>query len=200
MAYEEPTQKGAVWLSSPDGEPLVAGHFSKTYNATPEKTPSYDVCAYLDATPSALPDNFEWACFWIPEGNCYFPSITARGVLSTEEEAKRIFEAAEAERRHRAEAEQAERRASEAASRQGTEETERKAREAKSKRCTVPQLHHHTLVASGRLLRDANCRLGLVTTRHNGHGPLVVKSQNPQHGKTLPQGSAVSIVLGLRSG
>jgi hypothetical protein len=203
--YEEPNQKAAVWLSSPEGEPLGAGPFSKTYIATPAKRPSYDVCAYLDTTPSGLPDDFEWGCFWIPEGDCYFPNVTARSVLSTEEEAKKIFEEAEAERKHRAEAEQAKHRAAEeaaahqaseeAARRHAIEEAERQTREAKSKWCMVPQLHRHTLAGVRRLLRDANCRLGRVTTRHHGHGSLVVQSQSPEHGKTLTQGSAVSVAL-----
>jgi len=207
--YEEPNQKTAVWLSSPEGEPLGAGTFSKTYIATPAKRPSYDVCAYLDTTSSGLPDDFEWGCFWIPEGNCYFPNVTAGSVLYTQERAEEIFEEAQSERKHRAEAENAERLASEeVAARQVREETERrhateeaehKAREANARPCEVPQLRHHTLAGARRLLRDAKCRLGRVTARHHDHGPLVVQSQRPGHGETLPQGSAVSVVLEPRT-
>jgi hypothetical protein len=113
--YEESTQKTALWLSSPEGEPLTAGHFLKTYVATQERAGSYDVCAYLDATPSALPDYFEWACLQIPAGGCYFPSISPAEVLSSEAEAKKYVEEVEAERQRRAEGEQAQRRASEEA-------------------------------------------------------------------------------------
>ncbi len=208
--YEESTQKKAVWLSSPDGEPLAAGPFSKTYEVIPETSPSYDVCAYLDTTASGLPDDFESGCFWIPDGDCYFPSVSPAEILSSEEEARKFLEEADAERARRAAAEQAQRRTNEEAvarraseeaqRRRATEEAERRAREAKSKRCRVPQLRRHTLAGVRHLLRDANCRLGRVTTLHRGHGTLIVKSQNPQHDKTLPQGSAVSIVLAVRAG
>jgi hypothetical protein len=103
--YEEPRQKAAVWLSSPEGEPLGAGHFSRTYVATQERTGSYDVCAYLDATPSALPDSFEWACLQIPSGGCYFASVSPAEVLSSEAEAKIYVEEVEAERKRRSSAE-----------------------------------------------------------------------------------------------
>jgi len=207
---EEPNQKAAVWLSKPEGELLGAGPFSKTYRVTPAKTPSYDVCAYLDTTPSELPDAFEWACWWIPNGNCYMSNVTARDLLGAREEAGTIYAEAEAERTRREEAEQAQRHTNEeAAARQASEEAERRraieaaehrARDITLTRCTVPRLHRHTLAGAHHLLRDASCRLGRVTFPHHAHGTLVVVAQSPQHGKTLPHDSAVSIVLGPRAG
>jgi hypothetical protein len=213
--YEEQAQKGAVTLTSAEGEPLGAGHFFKSFVVVPASAPWYAVCAYLDATPSANPDVFEYGCYVIPATpmnnvNCYMSNMAWWVAAAAEEGARRELEKSQAERKSREESEQTQRRigeealarqaGEEAARRQAIEETERNAREATPKRCTVPRLRRHTLAGVRRLLRDADCRLGRVRTRHHGHGPLVVKSQNPQHGKTLRQGSAVSIVLGPRTG
>lgn len=207
--FEEGIHRKAVALALPEGEPLAAGPFSKTFVTVPEPTFAEDVCAYLDTSASAWPDVIEAVCFVIPEGTCYIPLATPPELIYDEERAKEIFEGAEAERKHRAEAKQAESLASEevaarqvreeAERRHATEEAERKAREANGKQCKVPQLRRHTLAGARRLLRDADCRLGRVTTRHHGHGTLVVQSQSPERGKTLPQGSAVSVVLEPRT-
>jgi len=205
--YEETTQKEAVWLSSPEGEPLSAGRFSKTYTATRQAAGDYDVCAYLDATPFALRDDFESACLPIPNGisDCYIASVSPAEILSSEEEAKIYNEEVEAERKHRAEAEQAARHANEETAarrakeeserRQAAEEAERKARQAELKRCVVPRLRRHTLAGVRRLLLEASCRLGRVTIRDHGRGTLTVTSQNPKQGKALPHGTRVSIIL-----
>jgi hypothetical protein len=213
--YEEPAHKGAVTLTSAEGEPLSAGHFFKSFVVVPASASAYGVCAYLDATPSANPDVFEDGCYVIPATptdnvNCLMPYTPWWVIASLEKGAREQLAKAQAERRSHEEAlargarEEAERRqAIEAVARRSREEGERYQREAnqaKAQRCAVPQLRRHTLAGVRRLLRDADCRLGKVTTRHHGHGTLVVKSQNPQHGKTLLPGSAVSIVLGLRAG
>jgi hypothetical protein len=210
--YAEQGLKDVVTLAGAEGDALDAGHFFRSFVVIPASGSAYTVCAYLDATPSGNPDAFEYGCYVIPATptnnvNCYRSYAPWWVAAGAAEGAREQLARAEALRKSREEAiarqarEEAERRqAIEAVARKAMQEAERKANEAKPKRCMVPRLRRHTLAGVRRLLRDADCRLGRVTTRHHGHGTLVVKSQNPQHGKTLPEGSAVSIVLGLRAG
>jgi hypothetical protein len=212
--YQEQAQKGAVTLTDIEGEPLSAGHFSKSFVVTPTRE-AYGVCAYLDTTASANPDVFEYGCYGIPAHIVRFPEVAnvvecyesyePWWVIKAQEEGSREqLERAQAERKRREEAQQAAREAvarqtsEEAARRLAIEEAIRRAFEVSPipKLCRVPQLRRHTLVGVRRLLRAADCRLGRVTIRHHVYGTLVAKSQNPRPGKTLPQGSAVSIVLG----
>ena len=207
---EESKQPEAVWLTSPDGEPLAAGHFLETYTVTPELAPSYDVCAYLDTAPSDVRDDFDLGCFSLPEGECYFSSLEPWVYLAAEEHARIAVERAQAEVARRAEAEQAASRvlaetlareaAEAAARRQAIEAKEALVLAAALKPCKVPQLHHHTLAAVRRLLQVADCRLGRVTSARRRRGPLVVASQHPTHGGTLAHDAAVSVELAPRGG
>jgi len=45
---------GAVTLTGAEGEALGSGHFSKSIVVVPANASWYVVCAYLDATPSAI--------------------------------------------------------------------------------------------------------------------------------------------------
>lgn len=200
--YQEQAQKGVVTLTSAEGEPLGEGHFSKIFVVAPAGE-WYGVCAYLDAAASGNPDVFEYGCYQMPAHivhfpevpnviNCYMSYEPWWAVVAAGEWAKKLVEEREAEAKHRAEAEQAQRRA--------VEEGERHALRPATvtKVCRVPALRRHTLAGARRLLREADCRLGRVTT-HHGHGKLVVERQSPKRGKTLAHGSAVSIVLGPSS-
>ena len=196
--YQEQTQKGVVALTGSEGAPLAAEHFSKSFVVVPAAGEWYGVCAYLDTTASTNPDVFEYGCYQMPSHlvhfpevpdltNCYMSYLPWWVAASAGRESQKIVEEREAENRRLEEAEQAQRRASEA-ERDGI-------RRAATKVCRVPALRRHTLAGARRLLREANCRVGRVTTHHHGHGKTVVASQSPKRGKTLPHGSAVSIVL-----
>jgi hypothetical protein len=210
--YQEQALKAVLTLTTAEGEPLDAGHFFKSFVVTPASDSAYTACAYLDTTPSGNPDVFEYGCYVIPATptnnvNCYRSYLGWWVRASVEKTAREQVEKAQAERKQREESDRrmgeeavARQAREEAERRQAIEETERKAREAKPKKCTVPQLRRHTLIGVRHLLRYADCRLGRVTTRRHGHGTLLVTSQNPQHGRTLPPEAAVSIVLGPRAG
>jgi hypothetical protein len=212
--YEQQSQIATATLTSAEGEPLGPGHFVQSFVVLPATASTYLVCAYLDTTPSSNPDVFEYGCYMIPATatnniNCYRSYEPWWVAASAGKAGQEKAEEAERKRREAVEAEQTQLRTHvEAAARQAKEEeerrraieaSERKAREASLRRCTVPQLRRHTLAGARRLLRGADCRLGRVTIHHNGHGTLVVKSQTPRPGKTLPPRSAISIVLGLRA-
>jgi hypothetical protein len=209
--YQQQAQIATATLTSPEGDPLGPGPFVKSFVVLPATASTYLVCAYLDTTASSNPDVFEYGCYVIPATlnsiNCY-RSYEPWWVAATAGKAgQEKVEQAERKRRKEAEAEQTQLRTNvEAAAREAKEEeerrraSERKAREATLRRCTVPQLRRHTLAGARRLLRNADCRLGRVTIHHHGHGTLVVKSQTPRPGKTLPPRSDISIVLGLRAG
>jgi hypothetical protein len=213
--YEQQAQIATATLTGTEGEALGPGPFVKSFVVVPANPSTYLVCAYLDTTPSSNPDVFEYGCYVIPATpanniNCYRPYAPWWVAASAGKWSQEQVEKAERQRREEAEAEQIQLRAKvEAAARQANEEaerrraieaSERKAREAALRRCAVPELRRHTLAGVRRLLRGADCRLGRVTIRHHGDGTLVVKSQTPRPGKTLPPRSAISIVLGLRAG
>lgn len=63
--------------------------------------------------------------------------------------------------------------------------------------CLVPKLKGKTLTQAKRLLTRSHCRLGKVTQakKHRKH-KLVVVSQKPGAGKTLPSGAKVAVRLG----
>jgi streptogramin lyase len=64
-------------------------------------------------------------------------------------------------------------------------------------KCLVPKLKGKTLTQAKRLLTRSHCRLGKVTQakKHRKH-KLVVVSQKPGAGKTLPSGAKVAVRLG----
>jgi hypothetical protein len=218
--YKEQGQKGVVTLTSTEGEPLSAGHFSESFVVVPTRE-EYGVCAYLDVTASANPDVFEYGCFGILAHIVRFPEVgnTVECYMSydpwwisadAQKAARERQKEREEHKRHEdEELEKAEQRQhEEAAAREALDEAERRRAVEEAERdslrqpvatkvCRVPALRGHTLAGVRRLLRDANCRLGRVKT-HHGHGELVVQSQSPKRGKTLAHGSAVSIVLGPR--
>ena len=213
--YQEQRLKDVVTLTGAEGDPLDAGPFSRNFAVMlPAGASAYTVCAYLDATVSGNPDVFQYGCFDVPATpqinniNCYREYESWWVIKAQEEGSREQLEKAQAERKRREEAEQAAREAvarqtsEEAARRLAIEEAIRRAFEVSPMPdlCRVPQLRRHTLVGVRRLLRAAHCRLGWVTIRHHAHGPLIVKSQNPQPGKTLRQDSAVSVVLGPHAG
>jgi hypothetical protein len=216
---QEQMQESAAALTGAEGEPLAVGPFATTLELGSASAGRYGICAYLDETTSAVPDALEVGCYVIQTEPSGFPEscATFNGTLSdyetieagsqslkeiaVAEEQKNLEEAAK-ERKHREELEKLMHPATESAA---TEESRRPAHEGTltivstpPERCTVPPLRHHTLAGVRRLLKDAHCRLGRVT-RHANHDTLIVVSQNPRHGKTLPRGSAVAIVLGLPS-
>lgn len=222
--YKMQTQQGAATLTSAEGEPLNAGHFSASFVVVPASE-HYGVCAYLDTAPSANPDVAAYGCYGIPTHISRFPEVenvpnclmgyTAWWVLESLEngakEREQKAEAAEAQLRQREALEASERRAhEEIAATRAQEEAEAAAREEKQEakgfavadlvpyHCRVPALRRHTLAGVRHLLRRSAFRLGRVTT-HHGPGTLVVKRQSPKRGTTSLCGSAVSIVLGSRS-
>jgi hypothetical protein len=215
--YQEQTQEDAVTLTSTGGEPLSAGHFSKSFVVVPASE-WYGVCAYLGTTASANPDVFDYGCYQMPAHivhfpeapnltNCYMSYAPWWVTATLEQGAKEQLEKARAERTHREELEEAERRQhEEAAGHEALQEAEQRRAVEEGDRhglresvaikvCRVPALRRHTLAGTRRLLRDADCRLGRVRT-DRGDGKLVVERQSPNRGKTLPHGAAVSIVLG----
>lgn len=189
-------------LTSAEGEPLSVAHFSKSFVAVPAGE-LYSACAYLDTTASANPDVFEYGCYQtqthvvrFPEVpstvNCYMSNLPWWAVLSAAQQSKKLVEERQAENKHREEAEQAQHRALEEGEHNGS-------LPALARRvCRVPALRHHSPAGARWLLREADWRLGRVSSWH-GHGKLVVESQSPKRGKILPRGSAVSIVLGATS-
>jgi hypothetical protein len=91
-----------------------------------------------------------------------------------------------------------------AAERKAKEEQERQAlaalqrttpTSAKATRCIVPALIHHSLADARRMLSDAHCKLGRITSPHKQRGALVVASQSPSRGKHLAAGAPVAVRL-----
>jgi hypothetical protein len=205
--YGEYTEEfGAIALSSKEGDLLSAGSYSKVYTYTPEANNVYSVCAYLDYTPSDPPDVVNAEYFAIPGYPVEAPYLHNPRL---QEELKRI--AVEAEQRERAhvkereEQELRERQAREPASdivdpeRQAREEAERKASEGDNVRCIVPSLKGRPLSNARTALRKAHCNLGRVTMpRKHGRGALVVTTQSPTRGASLPQGATVAVTLRSR--
>lgn len=64
--------------------------------------------------------------------------------------------------------------------------------------CTVPKLRGKTLSAAKTRLKSHDCRLGRVKTRKSSGRAGRVLSQSPAAGKTLPDGSKVSVTVGRR--
>ena len=62
-------------------------------------------------------------------------------------------------------------------------------------KCVVPKLHGKTLTEAGELLAGAHCTLGTVSKPAGSSHKLVVVSQKPVPGKTLPYGAKVSLRL-----
>lgn len=188
----------AVYGAGSEGEPLAAGHFSKSFVVVPAGE-SYSACAYLDTTASANPDVFEYGCYetqadvvHFPEVpstiNCYMSNLPWWVVVSAGQVSEKLLEARQAENKQRAEAEQAQRREVEESEASGLHPT------VAMQLCHVPDLRRHTAAGARWLLREAGCRPGRVR-KLRGHGKPVVESRSPKRGRTLPRGSAVAIVL-----
>ena len=62
-------------------------------------------------------------------------------------------------------------------------------------RCVVPRLRTQTLDAAKKMLSRANCKLGKVARPKTGSRKLVVASQSPAAGTTLPAGARVAVRL-----
>lgn len=206
--FVEQARPGVVALSATEGDSLSVGTFTRTYTGpAPATFPRYVVCGFLDSASSSYPDVWTPACFWIPGGSCYVGGIPPWSEALSEQQSKQVVEEYErrkerearerAQRKEAEERELRERAAHEAAlERQAAEEAERKARQAL--RCKIPDLRGHTLVGVRRLLHDARCKLGRITTRHGGRGALVVIAQNPSRGKKLREGAPVAVTLASR--
>jgi hypothetical protein len=212
--YEEEGESGVVPLTSTEGEPLGAGPFSKVFTVTTASSP-YAACAYLDSTPFANPEAYASGCWEIPSRAVSFPEVQNPidcfitsdpwwAIVGGEEDAKRQLETYQREHKHQEELEKAQQREAEEAAANASESHGTTGTADyivnPNKLCRVPALRRHTLGGVRHLLREADCRLGRLTIRHHDHGTLVVKSQNPQHGKTLAANARVSIVLGPRTG
>jgi hypothetical protein len=197
--YEEYNRGSDVFvLSSTAGDTLSAGGFTNNYTFTPA-TDLFDVCAYLDDTPSDAPDVLATDDPVEDEVKKYLenqedaqPTGSRTGTLPGAIEplpynpqlAKEYWERVEAEARIRREREQA---------------PHSEHRAGGAVQCVVPALRGHSLAGARRLVHGAHCKLGRVTTRHGAHGALMVIRQSPGHGRRLREGAAVSVTLGPRT-
>jgi hypothetical protein len=122
-----------------------------------------------------------------------------------QQEAARITERAEAERRQNAH-EHEEQVAKEAAVRYASEESALKRREEEEAdaeaashipSCVVPALTGDTLNAARRAIDKAHCRLSKVRESHRHRGMLVVVGQSHRHGEKLAGGTVIAVTLGM---
>lgn len=179
----------AVALTTPGGELLPAGQFARPFAVVPQNGNVYGVCAFLDASPSALPDAWGSGCFALDSGaDCRLPELDPLGIVAAEEIARKVVQE---EEQQRSEREARERAAAEAAARAQADLNAREAR-----RCHVPRLLGHTLAGSRRLLAAAHCSLGRVTPRHRPRGRQNVRWQRPGRGGSYAPGTPVSVSLG----
>ncbi len=126
---------------------------------------------------------------------------------SAQEAADRATANAEAERRHAKEHEEQEQQAKEAAIRAAEaaalklrEEEEAATASRVAPVCVVPSLEGDSLSTARRALVKAHCQLGKISRPRHHASTLRVTRQNPQHGKRLPNGAAVSVILGSAGG
>jgi hypothetical protein len=66
--------------------------------------------------------------------------------------------------------------------------------------CVVPRLKGDSLAAARSALGRAHCKLGKVFKPRGHHKRLVVIDQGAKSGKTLANGAAVAVRLGLARG
>jgi hypothetical protein len=168
--YEE-ISKPNVLAFSAAGESLSAGTYRKTYTFTPVAASPYEICAYLDDTPSNTPDAVGSANF--------IPAAETRDPQAETEYWERLA-----------------REAQSPTERQHAESEAQRARSRITVRCVVPSLKGDSLRRARRALVNAHCRLGKVSRRRGVHRALIVIRQSPAHGRKLRQGSAVAVTLG----
>lgn len=144
--------------------------------------------------PGACPNGCDTSPPYTPETPTWFKELSERESAQTlaEYEAKQRQLAQEQEAaRVRAASVLA---AQEAALRQPAQETASAGPVVPA--CSVPPLRGKTLSAARRALAEAHCRLGKVSRPTHRHQALFVIRQSLPHGKRLPGGATVAVVLG----
>jgi hypothetical protein len=167
----EEISKPNVLAFSGAGESLSAGTYRQTHTFTPVAASPYEICAYLDDTPSNPPDVVGSANF-IPAGETSNPQSEVEYWERVAREAQSPTE------------------------RQHAESEAQRARSRITVRCVVPSLKGDSLRRARRALVKAHCRLGKVSRSRGVHRALVVVRQSPAHGRKLREGSAVAVTLG----
>ena len=194
--FAEYNRSTAVALSSTSGEPLSAGTYSMPYVYT--WVDPLRICAYLDDTPSDVPD---------VSANASPPQDPVNEYLEKQEQAQPTrswtgtFPGAiqPAPVNPQVQREYWERVAREAQSKQEREHAEHEVQKALkdiAAHCVVPSLKGDSLGSARQVLLHAHCKLGKVSRDRGVHGPLVVTRQTPARGKKLRQGAAVAVTLG----
>jgi hypothetical protein len=175
------------------GEPIGPGSYAKEYTWSVLALHELSgVCAYIGPYSPAFGES-EWAdnpCEQKPGSNvepdgvvsCSIPAVSWRELDTINPPKGEVLtqEAFEARQREQARA------------REALEQP----KPAEGVRCTVPDLHGHTLHGSRRLLSSSHCALGKVRVRRGGRGPLRVIAQTPRRSTKLLDGGHVSLTLG----
>jgi hypothetical protein len=137
------------------------------------------------------------------------PAMSPIGLRIAEEKALQTWQHTEAERRQAKEQEE-QKKAAEIAAIRATEtaalkhKAEEAAQEAAAREaaahpaCVVPALKGDTLMAAGRALAKAHCRLGAVHRPAHHHGTLRVSAQSAPAGEQLAHWAPVALMLGAK--